>query len=118
MTLKESEQLQAKADTLKESEQLQAEADKYQRLADEARQRENAAVVSEIKALVKRHGLKPEDIFPGIVNAQVKSSTRQRREPRYRGPNGQLWGGGSGRVPDWVREIRASGESLEKYLIK
>jgi DNA-binding protein H-NS len=38
-------------------------------------------------------------------------------KPKYRGPNGELWTG-RGRSPKWVEQIKANGESIEKYLIE
>ena len=35
----------------------------------------------------------------------------------YRGPNGEQWAGGKGPRPKWVKEILASGGSLEDYKI-
>lgn len=101
----------------KTSKELFAEAEAKLRLAHEVRQQEVAAIIAGIKEQIKTHELKPEDLFPGIAKIHSKASVRQKREPRYRGPNGQTWGGGSGRKPDWVREIEAKGESLDKYLI-
>ena len=103
--------------TEKTSKELLAAAEALFKQAQEVRQKELAAIIADIKEQIKTHELKPEDLFPGITKVQTKANARQKREPRYRGPNGQTWGGGSGRKPDWVREIEAKGESLEKYLI-
>lgn len=101
----------------KSSKELLAEAELLIKQAQEVRQQEVAAIIADIKEQIKNHELRPEDLFPGISRTHTKANGRQKREPRYRGPNGQTWGGGSGRKPDWVREIEAKGESLDKYLI-
>jgi DNA-binding protein H-NS len=33
---------------------------------------------------------------------------------KYRGPNGEVWGGGLGRKPDWVNAL---GADIEKYRV-
>lgn len=101
----------------KSSKELLAEAELLIKQAQEVRQQEVAAIIADIKEQIKNHELRPEDLFPGISRTHTKANGRQKREPRYRGPNGQTWGGGSGRKPDWVREIEAKGESLDNYLI-
>lgn len=101
----------------KSSKELLAEAELLIKQAQEVRQQEVAAIIADIKEQIKNHELRPEDLFPGISRTHTKANGRQKREPRYRGPNGQTWGGGSGRKPDWVREIEAKGESIDKYLI-
>lgn len=101
----------------KSSKELLAEAELLFKQAQEVRQQEVAAIIADIKEQIKTHELRPEDLFPGISKTHTKANGRQKREPRYRGPNGQTWGGGSGRKPDWVREIEAKGESIDKYLI-
>ncbi|CAN7575553.1 H-NS histone family protein [Acidovorax delafieldii] len=101
----------------KSSKELLAEAESLFKQAQEVRQQEVAAIIADIKEQIKTHELRPEDLFPGITKTHTKANGRQKREPRYRGPNGQTWGGGSGRKPDWVREVEAKGESLDKYLI-
>jgi DNA-binding protein H-NS len=45
--------------------------------------------------------------------AKVKSVS----EPKFRGPQGELWAGGPGRKPEWVRAILAAGQDIEKYRI-
>lgn len=101
----------------KSSKELLAAAELLFKQAQEVRQQEVAAIIADIKEQIKNHELRPEDLFPGISKTHTKANARQKREPRYRGPNGQTWGGGSGRKPDWVREIEAKGESIDKYLI-
>ena len=42
---------------------------------------------------------------------QVKAAAK------YKGPNGELWAGGPGRKPEWVRAVLASGKSIESFRI-
>ncbi|MBV7542093.1 H-NS family nucleoid-associated regulatory protein [Acidovorax sp. sic0104] len=98
-------------------EEALAKIEHYRRVHESLRKNKLAGVIASIKDLVKQHDLKPADIFPGISKFHGTPEGRKHREPMYRGPQGQLWGGGSGRKPDWVRQIEAAGESLDKYLI-
>lgn len=103
--------------TDKTSQMLRAEAEELLRLAAEVRQREIAQVVQTIKSQIKEYDLKPDELFPGIGKAIAKSGAPEPRPPKYRGPDGQLWGGGSGRKPNWVREIEAQGRSIKEFAI-
>lgn len=102
----------------KSSQELKAEAERLLKEAEVVRQQELAAIIASIKEQIKQHELKPDELFPGWNKAHGKVQGRIRREPKYRGPNGQTWGGGSGRKPDWVREIESKGGNLDDYLIK
>ena len=49
----------------------------------------------------------------GKKAAKTKSSA----PAKYRGPNGELWAGGPGRKPEWVRAVLASGKDISEFLI-
>lgn len=51
----------------------------------------------------------------GITVADLEGKSKA--EPKYRGPNGELWSGGPGRKPQWVREVVQAGKSIEEYRI-
>ncbi|MFM2262762.1 MAG: hypothetical protein RI959_1438, partial [Pseudomonadota bacterium] len=36
---------------------------------------------------------------------------------KFKGPNGELWSGGPGRKPEWVRALLAEGKSIEDFRI-
>ena len=49
--------------------------------------------------------------------AAKEAKTRGVLSSGYRGPNGEQWAGGKGPRPKWVKEILASGGSLDDYRI-
>jgi DNA-binding protein H-NS len=56
----------------------------------------------------------------GSKPPRSSKTPRARKSPSqatggYRGPNGEQWAGGKGPRPKWVKEILASGGSLEDY---
>ena len=83
---------------------------------------------------VRGKGRKPAKAGKGN-KSRDKAPARQARAPRaakapkapraakakpassggYRGPNGEQWAGGKGPRPKWVKEILASGGSLDEY---
>ncbi|WP_295401835.1 H-NS histone family protein [uncultured Thiocystis sp.] len=69
---------------------------------EDLRNRERAAVLTEIRALVEKHALTAEDIYA----ANKKRSQRKAKEtstPTYRDPEtGKTWTG-HGRAPDWIK---------------
>lgn len=100
--------------------ELQTQLQQLQQAAEEARLREMPEVIATIQGQIEEYKLKPSDIFPYLTfsNGETTISTAQRRSsPKYRGPNGETWAGGSGRKPDWVRALLEKGEDLEKYAV-
>ena len=96
--------------------ELMAQAQALMAEAEAARKAEMADVVSDIKNRMKQHGITLSDLG-GASSGKSTSKTKSSAPAKYRGPNGELWAGGPGRKPEWVRAIVASGESVEKYLI-
>ena len=102
--------------------ELKQQAEQLLAQAEIAKQKEIAAVIEEIAAKMKTFGLTLQDlraagIDPGRPSTKMDAP---QSEPKYRGPNGELWVGGRGRKPDWaLKVIQESGEKgLEAYLIK
>ena len=50
---------------------------------------------------------------PGRKPGKAKSAS----VAKYRGPNGELWAGGPGRKPEWVRNAMAEGKNIEDFRI-
>lgn len=96
--------------------ELKAQIESMTRQAEEVRRTEIAEVVSEIREKMRVYGISIEDLTGKTrkTGYRVKSKT----EAKYRGPNGELWSGGPGRRPDWVKEALSAGYSLEDLLIK
>lgn len=95
-------------------DELMQQAKALMAQAEQARRAELAGVIADIKAKMKEFGITISDL--GVPAAQKKSSTSS-KEAKYKGPNGELWGGGAGRKPDWVRVVLAAGGDIERYRI-
>lgn len=86
---------------------------------EDARKEKIAEVVASIRAQINEFGLKPADLFPEARWVQVSRARplKKDRPPKYRNEQGEVWSGGPGRKPRWVREVEARGEDINKYLI-
>ena len=86
---------------------------------EDARKAKVAEVVASIRAQINELGLKPADLFPEARWVQVSRSRplKKDRPAKYRNGQGEVWSGGPGRKPRWVREVEARGEDISKYLI-
>lgn len=85
--------------------------------AEAARAAELADVIANIKKQVATFGLTADDIFGKGRGGRPAKSGKTKAEPKYRGPNGELWSGGPGRKPGWVQEIVAAGGDIEQFRI-
>jgi DNA-binding protein H-NS len=84
--------------------------------AEQVRKQELANVIADIKAKMKEYGITVEDL--GAASSARKSATSKSKAPaKYRGPNGELWSGGPGRKPEWVKAVLAQGKSIEDFRI-
>src|SRR5690606_42377 len=94
--------------------ELKAKAEKLLQQAEEARQKEIAEVIADIKNKMALYDLTPEDLgFTGRGSRKSKGVNSQGAvQPRYRGPEGQLWSG-RGRQPAWLKEAIGQGKSKE-----
>jgi DNA-binding protein H-NS len=86
--------------------------------AELARKQELVAVIQDIKAKMIAYGVSVADLG-GSSDASAKKSakTKSTAPAKYRGPNGEMWAGGLGRKPEWVRALLAEGKNIEDYLI-
>lgn len=87
--------------------------------------------IKAIKAKIKELGLKPRDLFSAAVLSGVGEAApismgekiakvtkvKETAAVKYRGPNGETWGGGRGRKPAWVQTILDAGGDIEKFKI-
>jgi DNA-binding protein H-NS len=98
--------------------ELMAQAQNLMAQAEQARKNELASVIADIKAKMKQFGITTADLGGASSGAGKKAGKSKSGAPaKYRGPNGELWAGGPGRKPEWVRAVLASGKSLDAYLI-
>ena len=94
--------------------ELMTQAESLMAQAEQIRKEERASAISEIQAKMLEHGLTVEDL--GAVKRKPAAS-KSKAPAKYRGPSGELWSGGPGRKPEWVKAALAAGQSLDQYLI-
>ena len=99
--------------------ELKAQADAMMARAEEARKQELSVVIQDIKAKMKEYGLTVADLGGASVESVRKAPAKNKSTApaKYRGPNGELWAGGLGRKPEWVRMVLAEGKNIDDYLI-
>ena len=97
--------------------ELMAQAQALMSQAEQARKNELAAAIADIKAKMKEYGITVADLGGAAAGAKKAAKSTSKAVAKYRGPNGELWAGGPGRKPEWVRAVLAAGKSLEDYRI-
>jgi DNA-binding protein H-NS len=109
----------AKEKTMATYIELKAQAEAILAQAESVRKQELAAVVQDIKAKMREHGLTVADLGGSTSGGARKASAKSKSTApaKYRGPNGELWAGGLGRKPEWVRAVLAAGKNIDHYLI-
>lgn len=93
--------------------ELKAQAEKLMLEAEAARKAEVEEVLTDIRAKMQAYGLTLKDIGTAPPSKGQKTTTPM----KYRGPNGELWGGGRGRKPDWILAGLKVGKKLEDFAI-
>lgn len=97
--------------------ELMAQAQELLAQAEQRRREELSSVITEIKTKMRQFDISVADLGGIADNASKKSRPKSSAPAKYRGPNGELWGGGPGRKPEWVRAILAAGKSMDEFLI-
>ena len=97
--------------------ELMAQAQSLMAQAEQARKDELASVIADIKARMKQYGITAADLGGAAAGPKKAGKSKSAAAPKYRGPNGELWAGGPGRKPEWVRAVITSGKSLDAYRI-
>jgi DNA-binding protein H-NS len=99
--------------------ELKAQAEAMMAHAEQVRKQELALVIQDIKAKMKEYGLTLADLGGASSDSPRKAGAKSKSvaPAKYRGPNGELWAGGLGRKPEWVRAVLASGKKIDEYLI-
>lgn len=91
--------------------ELKEKAEKLLAEAEIMRQNESRDVIADIRAKMATYGLTVQDLqLPATPNKSHKSNS----PIKYRGPNGQTWGGGRGVKPSWIREALDAGKDIDK----
>jgi len=96
--------------------ELMAQAQSLMAQAEQARKDELSAVIADIEAKMKTFGLTAADLGNG-ASSKKAVKTKSSAPAKFRGPNGELWAGGPGRKPEWVRNALAAGKSIEEFRI-
>lgn len=90
--------------------ELKEKAEQLLAEAEEARQSEIKTVTADIRQKMSVYGLTVQDLaLPGTPGKSHKSMS----PTKYRGPNGQGWGGGRGRKPDWILQALKEGKDID-----
>jgi DNA-binding protein H-NS len=99
--------------------ELKAQAEAMLAHAEQVRKQELAVVIQDIKAKMKEYGLTLADFggASGDTPRKAAAKSKSAAPAKYRGPNGELWAGGLGRKPEWVRAVLADGKNISDYLI-
>ncbi len=97
--------------------ELMAQAQALMAQAEQARKEELSNVVADIRAKMKQYGITVSDLGGVAAPGKRAGKSKSSAEPKYKGPNGELWAGGPGRKPEWVRAVLAEGKSVEDYRI-
>ena len=84
--------------------------------AEQMRHKEIDEVIADIRQKMKSYGLTGHDLgFAG--GGKKKTGPKTAGTVKYRGPNGETWGGGRGRKPQWVVQALKSGKKIEDYAV-
>ncbi len=98
--------------------ELKAQAEALMQQAEEARKKEIAEVVADIKTKMQEYGITASDL--GIaVSAKRASKKVGPSSPsvvRYRSPNGEEWSG-MGRQPAWMKKAIDEGKNKEDFAV-
>lgn len=95
--------------------ELISQAEALMQQAEQVRKQELANVIADIKAKMKEYGITVEDLSGGAT--RKAGASKSKAPAKYRGPNGELWSGGPGRKPDWVKAALAAGKDIESFRI-
>ena len=102
--------------------ELKAQAEQLLAQAEQMKEKETQDVIADIKQKIANYGLTAEDL--GLSGGRGRSTKAPRAGKssspsavKYRGPNGETWGGGRGRKPQWVVNALAQGKSLDDFRV-
>ncbi|WP_427913578.1 H-NS family nucleoid-associated regulatory protein [Ramlibacter sp. MMS24-I3-19] len=103
--------------------ELKAQAEQLLAQAEQMKEQETQDVIADIKQKIANYGLTAEDLgLSGGGRARTAKTARAGKSSspsavKYRGPNGETWGGGRGRKPQWVVNALAQGKSLDDFRV-
>ncbi len=89
---------------------LQSQIEKLQKQADQAREKEVASVVAQIRTMMNDYGIQPADLG---ISARRRRKSATPAVPKFQNPQtGETWTG-RGRAPKWIE-----GKDRTKFAIK
>ena len=89
---------------------LQSQIEKLQKQAEQARDKEIATVVAQIRTMMTDYGIQPADLG---ISSKRKRKTGTPAAPKFQNPQtGETWTG-RGRAPKWI-----DGKDRAKFAIK
>lgn len=97
--------------------ELMAQAQALLQQAEQARKDELSSAIADIKAKMKQYGITAADLGSASTGVKKPAKSKSKAAAKYRGPNGELWAGGAGRKPEWVRGVLAAGQNIEDFRI-
>lgn len=108
-------ELKSQAQAILKQAENQAQALLQQ--AEQVRKQEQAGIVASLRATMKEHGITLEDLGGTAVRKASGARGKGKLPAKYRGPKGELWSGGPGRKPGWVKAVLAAGQDIESFRI-
>lgn len=82
---------------------LLKQRDELEKRIQDARKRELAEAVSQVRTLIEEHGLSPSDIFPSSRGSR-STGAGAKVAPKYKNPEtGETWTG-RGKAPKWIQD--------------
>jgi DNA-binding protein H-NS len=100
--------------------ELKQQAEKLLAEAEKIREQEIADAIADVKEKIRQYGLTAEDL--GLARAAGPGRSARSKSAggvvKYRGPNGETWGGGRGRKPQWVTQALKEGKSLDEFAVR
>ena len=92
-----------------------AKLEEMQQTVDKRRKELRADAIREAQEIIDPFELVSSDFRFGDVDS-IRKAKRAAAQPKYVGPQGELWTG-RGRRPKWVEDILAAKGNLDDYLI-
>lgn len=97
--------------------ELKQKAENLMAEAEQMRQKEIDEVIADIREKMKAYGLSAQDIGLGGAIRRRGPASKSVAAVKYRGPNGETWGGGRGRKPQWVMQALKEGKKIEDFAV-
>ena len=95
--------------------ELQKQISTLQEKAEKLRIAELESVINDIKSKMTEYNITAKDL--GLSTKPKKVKNTEPVAPKYKNKKGETWSG-RGRQPQWVKDIIASGKTMDSFLIK